>query len=253
MIRKAIPAALFAAALTALWQLVAGRGGIPQYLLPAPSEIARQFISSFPTLVPHLAVTALEATAGFVLGSLVAVALAVMFVHSRTLETTIYPYAIALKSVPTVALAPLFVVWFGSGLLPKILIAAIISFFPIVVNTVRGLRSVDPEAFDLFDSLSASRAQVLLKLRIPSSLPYLFAALRVSSTLAVIGAIVGEFSGADKGLGFFILISSHRLNTLDMFVGILLSSVLGIGVFYAVGCLERLLVPWAAMLSPDAE
>jgi NitT/TauT family transport system permease protein len=170
--------------------------------------------------------------------------LAVAFVHSRSLELGVYPYAIALKTVPIVAIAPLLVVWCGNGILPKVIVSAIISFFPVVVNTTKGLRSVDTEAFDLFDSMSASRGQVFWKLRVPSALPYLFAALKISCTLAVIGAIVGEFSGADKGLGFFILISSYRLETVDMFVGILVSSLLGILFFYGVALVEHLVVPW---------
>ena len=153
--------------------------------------------------------------------------------------------------MPIVAIAPLLIVWFGNGLLPKVIVAAIISFFPVVVNTTKGLRSVDAEAFDLFDSMSATQSQVFFKLRVPSALPYLFAALRISSTLAVIGAIVGEFSGADRGLGFFIMISSHRLETVDMFVGILLSSLLGILFFYGIALLEKVIVPWEKHIAAD--
>jgi NitT/TauT family transport system permease protein len=192
----------------------------------------------------HTSITALESALGFFLGSIFGILLAVAFVRSRTLEMGIYPYAIALKTVPIVAIAPLLIVWFGNGILPKVIVSAIISFFPVVVNTTKGLRNVDAEAFDLFDSMSASRRQVFFKLRVPSSLPYLFAALRISSTLAVIGAIVGEFSGSDRGLGFYIMISSLRLETVDMFVGIILSSFLGIIFFYSVALVERLVIPW---------
>jgi NitT/TauT family transport system permease protein len=194
--------------------------------------------------MPHLGITAFESIVGLSLGVAFGVLLAVIFVYSKTVEMSMYPYAIALKSVPIVAIAPLLIVWFGNGLLPKIIIAAIISFFPVVVNTTKGLRSIDAEAYDLFDSLSASRSQLFFKLRVPTSLPYFFAALRISATLAVIGAIVGEFAGSDKGLGFLILISSHRLETVDMFVGILLSSALGLLMFYAMAAIEMWLVPW---------
>lgn len=229
-------------AVLAIWEVVTFF--LPEYLLPAPHSIAKQLVKNLPTLLPHIGVTVLEAISGFILGSLAGILLAVLFTFSRPVEMGIYPYAIALKSTPIVAIAPLLIVWFGNGILPKIIVAAIISFFPVLVNTVKGLRSVDVEAVDLFDSLSASKAQIFFKLRLPTSLPYIFASLRISSTLAVIGAIVGEFAGADKGLGFYILISSYRLETVNMFVGILLSSILGIALFYLIVLLEWLIVPW---------
>ena len=242
--KRILPAVVFMVLLLSVWELIVKTLHVPEYLFPAPTVIGKSFLTNFRMLMPHTGITAFEATAGFLLGSAAGIILAVVFVHSKTLELSMYPYAIALKSVPIVAIAPLLVIWLGNGVLPKIVVAAIISFFPVVVNTAKGLRSIDPEAFDLFDSLSASRAQIFWKLRVPMSLPYLFAALRISSTLAVIGAIVGEFSGADKGLGFFILISSHRLETVDMFVGIVLSSLLGIGFFYVIALMEKLLIPW---------
>ena len=235
---------LFAVAVLVLWEAVVRGMGVPEYLLPAPTEIGRTLVHDLPRLLPHVWVTTYEALMGFAIGAVFGVLLAVIFVHSRTLELGLYPYAIALKSVPVVAIAPLLIVWFGNGLIPKVVVAAVISFFPMVVNTVRGLRRVDDEALDLFESLSATKAQVFWKLRVPTSLPFVFAALRMSSTLAVIGAIVAEFAGSDKGLGFLILISSHRLETVDMFVGILLSSLLGIAVFYLVALVESRLVTW---------
>ena len=242
--KRLLPAFLFIVGFLCLWQLAVTIFSVPQYLVPKPTEIIERLISQFTTLLPHLFVTAQESGIGFVLGSIAGIILAMLFVRSKIIELGVYPYAIALNSVPIVAIAPLLVVWFGNGLLPKILVAAIISFFPVVVNATKGFRSIDAEAFDLFDSLSASRRQIFLKLQVPMCLPYLFAGLRISSTLSVIGAIVGEFSGADKGLGFFILISSHRLETIDMFVGILLSSALGIGFFYLISAVEKLLIPW---------
>ena len=242
--KRVIPATIFIVLVVVAWEAIVRIFGVPEYLLPSPTVIGGRLAALGAQLCLHASYTALESALGFALGSAFGCLLAVAFVHWRSLELGVYPYAIALKSVPIVAIAPLLVVWFGNGILPKVLVSAIISFFPVVVNTTKGLRSVDAEAFDLFDSMSASRSQVFWKLRVPSALPYLFAALKISSTLAVIGAIVGEFSGADKGLGFFILISSHRLETVDMFVGILASSLLGILFFYGVALVERLVVPW---------
>lgn len=242
--KRLIPATVFVILVVVLWEAMVRSFSVPEYLVPAPTVILHRLLSMGTDILAHTGYTALESALGFVLGSILGVMLAVIFVHSRTLELGMYPYAIALKTVPIVAIAPLLVVWLGNGMLPKIIVAAIISFFPVVVNTTKGLRDVDAEAFDLFDSMSATKSQIFFKLRVPSALPYLFAALRISSTLAVIGAIVGEFSGADRGLGFFIMISSHRLETVDMFVGILMSSALGILFFYGIALLERIIVPW---------
>lgn len=242
--RRVLPALAFIVLVLAIWEGAVKFFDIAEYLLPAPSVVFQRLVDTRNVLLAHTSITALESALGFILGTVFGILLAVAFVHSRTMEMGVYPYAIALKTVPIVAIAPLLIVWFGNGILPKVIVSAIISFFPVVVNTTKGLRNVDAEAFDLFDSMSASRRQVFFKLRVPSSLPYLFAALRISSTLAVIGAIVGEFSGSDRGLGFFIMISSHRLETVDMFVGIFLSSLLGILFFYSVALIERVVIPW---------
>ncbi len=228
-----------------IWEITVLVLDIPVYLLPKPSQIISVLISDFNRLIIHIKITFIEAFLGFLIGSFFGWVLAVVFSFSQTLEKSLYPYAIALKSVPIVALAPLLVVWFGNGLLPKVLISAIISFFPVLVNVVKGVKSVDTEAIDLFDSLSATKKQIFTKLQFYNSMPYFFSALRISATLSVIGAIVGEFSGADKGLGFFILISSHRLETVDMFIGIVLSSVMGILFFYIVNILEKWIAPWS--------
>ncbi|MDQ1354360.1 MAG: NitT/TauT family transport system permease protein [Acidobacteriota bacterium] len=243
--KKFLPALFFLLVILICWEAIVSVFQIPVYLLPKPSMILGSLKESLPMLGSHFFITCIEAAVGFILGALFGIFLAALFVHSRTLELSLYPYAIALKTVPIVAIAPLLIVWFGNGIFPKIIIAAIISFFPIVVNTVKGMKSIDNEALDLFDSLSANSWQIFIKLRIPTSLPYIFSALKISCTLSVIGAIVGEFSGADKGLGYFILISSYRVQTVDMFVGILMSSILGICFFYLIAVIEYFSIPWA--------
>ena len=239
------PAVIFIVMILLLWEGAVKLLHVPEYLLPGPGAIASTLWRDLPSLIPHVQTTLLESLGGFLLGSLGGGALAVLFVYAPIVEAGVYPYAIALKSVPVVAIAPLLIVWFGNGLGPKIIVAAIISFFPVVVNTTRGMRAVSEEAIDLFSSLSASHTQVLLKLRMPAAVPYVFAALRISATLAVVGAVVGEFAGADRGLGFLIVVASHRLETVDMFVGILLVSALSLGLFYLMAALERLIAPWA--------
>lgn len=239
-----LPVGIFVLVLL-LWEATTRLLSIPEYLLPSPSEIAHKFSSEFKNVLPHLWITTIESLLGFLLGSTFGWLIAVAFNFSTTVEKAFYPYAIGLKSIPIVALAPLLIVWLGNGLAPKIIIAAIISFFPVVVNVSKGFKNIDPEALDLFKSLSATKFQIFKELQLYNSLPYLFSALKISATLAVIGAIVGEFSGSDKGLGFYILISSHRLETVDMFIGIILASLLGLIFFYFVGILEKLLTPWA--------
>lgn len=239
-----LPLSIFFAILV-LWEYGVSFFEIPEYLIPKPSVIAKQFVLKINMLIPHVLYTFWESLLGFIIGSFLGWCIAVTFSFSNTLEKALYPYAIALKSVPIVAIAPLLVVWFGNGLAPKIIISAIISFFPVVVNVVKGLKNVEKEAIDLFDSLSATPKQIFLKLQFYNSLPYLFSALKISATLAVIGAIVGEFSGSDKGLGFYILISSRRLETTDMFIGIVLSSLMGILFFYLVSLFEKILTPWS--------
>jgi NitT/TauT family transport system permease protein len=245
IVKKFVPPIIFIILILFLWEFTVLFFQVPNYLLPRPTQILTALINNFAHLLPHIFVTFIEAFFGFLVGGSFGFFLALLFTYSKTLERAVYPYAIALKSVPIVALAPLLIVWFGNGLLPKVIVSAIISFFPVVVNSVKGLNQVDKEAYDLFDSLSATRLQVFLKLRLFSSLPYLFSALKLSSTLSVIGAIVGEFSGSDEGLGFFILVSSHRLETTDMFLGIILSSLLGISFFYVINILESFLAPWS--------
>ena len=176
--KRAAPAVVFIVSVMVMWEIIVVAFSVPEYLLPPPSSIVLRLLSNIYTLLPHLGITAFEAISGFLLGTIFGVTLAIGFVHFRTVEMGLYPYTIALKSVPIVAIAPLLVMWFGNGVLPKIIVAAIISFFPVVVNVTKGLRSLDAEAVDLFNSLYATPAQLFFKLRVPRALPFLFAALR---------------------------------------------------------------------------
>jgi NitT/TauT family transport system permease protein len=196
------------------------------------------------SLALQLAVTFSEALMGFVIASVLASAAALLFVRFRTLEKGFFPIAIALKTTPLVALAPLLVLWQGTGLWSKVTAASLICFFPVLVNTVKGLKAADAEYFELFKSLGASRPQEFGKLRIPFCLPYLFSALKISSSLAVVGAIVGEFVGATQGLGYLIMISSAHIETPTLFSAIFASAAAGLVLFYAIGAAERFVVFW---------
>lgn len=233
-----------------LWEGIGALPRVPDYILPRFSEVVLRILERPVSILHHFLVTASEAVAGFLLGTVVGMVLAAALTFAPSLREAVFPYAIGLKSMPVIAIAPLLTVWFGNGLAPKIIVASIISFFPVLVNMSKGLERVDREAVDVLRSLAATNLQIFIKLRLPSSLPYLAAALKVSATLAAIGAIVGEFAGADKGLGFLIVVSAHRLDTAGMFVGIVLSTLLGIGLFYLMHGVEKMISPWSATTDP---
>ncbi len=217
---------------------------IKEYLLPAPSVVLQEMFRHFGSLGMDLLYTTLEALTGFILAVIFSFLLAVIFAHSRTLYSSSMPFLIALKAVPIVAMAPLLVLWLGNGFVSKATMAAVICFFPIVVNLTRGLTGIPDEHLRLMQSLSASKWQVLTTIRLPNSLPYFFAALKIASTLSVVGAIVAEFSGANKGIGYVILVSALRIETPLLFCGILLASLLGVVLYYAIEMAERKLIYW---------
>jgi NitT/TauT family transport system permease protein len=196
------------------------------------------------TLLYHLGWTMGEAIGGFVIGSGLAFLVAVIFVHSRLLERSMYPWAVVLQTVPIVAIAPLLTIWMGFGILSKMVISAIICFFPMLVSALRGLRSVSAQALELMQILSAPKMDILFRLRLPSSLPYLFTGLKVTSTLSVVGAIVGEFTGADFGIGKVILVASYQQDTQLLFAGLVYSSAAAIVFFLLVTVVEKLVVRW---------
>jgi NitT/TauT family transport system permease protein len=242
MSRAAAPLG-FGMLLLVAWQAIVTLGHIPEYLLPAPTAIAAAFDRS---LAVQFAVTFTEAAIGFVIASVLAFAVATLFVSYRTLEEGLFPIAIAVKTTPIVAIAPLLVIWLGTGWWSKIVAAMLICFFPVLVNTVKGLKAADLDYRELFETLGASRAQEFRKLRIPFCLPYLFSALKISASLAVIGAIVGEFVGATQGLGYLIIISSAHLETATLFSAIIAAAFAGIAMFYVIDFTERRLIFWSS-------
>lgn len=231
----------------AAWQAVVMVTRVPEYLLPSPTAVLATVDR---TLMIQLGITFIEALSGFLIASVLAFVLAILFVRFRTLEDGIFPIAIAVKTTPIVAIAPLLVIWLGTGWRSKIAAAVLICFFPVLVNAVKGLKAADAEYRELFRTLGANRAQEFRKLRIPYCLPYLFSALKISSSLAVVGAIVGEFVGATQGLGYLIIVSSAHLETATLFSAILAAALAGIAMFYAIGWTERQIVFWH---SGDAE
>jgi ABC-type nitrate/sulfonate/bicarbonate transport system, permease component len=214
---------------------------VPEYLVPSPTRIFSALWEKQTTLLLDLGITLLEAFLGFLLANLFSFITGVIFFYSRTAERTILPFLIGLKAIPIIAIAPLLVLWFGYGLGSKVIMAAIVAFFPLVIGVTTGIRSANIEAVDLMRSLSATRWEMLTKLCLPIAVPYIIAALKVSSTLAVVGAIVGELTGARRGLGFTILMATYNVDTPLLFSAIVLSAFAGGVIYLAVLMLERCL------------
>lgn len=234
--------ALFVTGLLCAWEVTARSLQIPDYVLPLPSQIFTRLFTSLPTLLTHARATLLEALGGFVLGASSGAACAVAMARSRTVERMLYPLVISSQTFPKEALAPVFLTWFGYGIAPKIVIAGLISFFPVVINTTRGLLAVDPLILELMRSLSANQRQVFIKVRLPNAIPYLFAALKMCVTLSVIGAVVGEFVGASEGLGHLVRLANSELATDLMFAALVVLGAMGTSLFLAVEGLEKLLL-----------
>ena len=226
------------------WQIFVVVYNLPPYLLPSPRAIGNTFYSQLPTLLKNGWVTVYEMLAGYAMAVCVAVPLAIAITSSRRFNEFVMPTMLFFQIVPKVAIAPLFLVWFGVGVTPKILVAFLISFFPIVIDAAVGLRSMSPEMGDLARSMGASRLQVFAQFRLPTSLPYLFSGLKVAATLAIAGTVVGEFVGADKGLGYLLLVTNSNMETPLMFATILALTIIGLVFYYSVELLESFLIPW---------
>ena len=243
-LRRYVVSALGIVAIIGYWEFHVRFFHVPDFLVPAPSQVAQSLVEEWPALQRNTGATLIESIGGFVAGNGVAILLAVLFVHNKPTERTLYPIAVAIRTVPIIAIAPILVLLFGNGYAPKIIIAALISFFPTLVNMVRGLESVEANALELMRVLSASSAQVFWKLRVPSSLPFLFAALKIAATSCVIGAIVSEWIGADTGLGYLITISTFEFRTGLLYAAMVVGSAMALALFGAVVLTERLVVRW---------
>ena len=231
-------------AFLAIWEVAVAVLKVPAYLLPPPTAIIRVFIDEFAKIAFHGWVTTYEMLLGYALAVGIGIPLAIAITSSERFDRFVMPQMLFFQVVPKVAIAPLFLVWFGVGALPKVLVAFLISFFPIVIDAAVGLRSMSAEMRDLARSMGASRLQVFAQFRLPTSLPYLFSGLKVAATLAVAGAVVGEFVGADKGLGYLLLVTNSNLETALMFAALFALTFIGLAFFYAVEFLEALLIPW---------
>lgn len=219
----------------------------PPYILPSPGEVARrawEILGQGSIFADHFRTTLVEALLGFALGAGLALPLSYLLARHPRLDRLVTPMVVAIQAVPIVALAPLLVIWFGFGLTSKILIAALTAFFPMLTNGVVGLRETDPRLKELLGIMGASKRQIFFKLEVPSALPVLFGGLRMGLTLSVIGAVVGEFSGAGRGLGYLVYFARGTFDTPLIFVALLALAMIGVGFYLFISWLEAVVMPW---------
>jgi NitT/TauT family transport system permease protein len=230
-------------ALIAAWYLFVRLGDVPRFVMPSPADTLDALLKPNYNWWGNVTVTATEIFVGYFLALAVGVALALAFTWSRTLEAFFMPLLVSLNMIPKVALGPLIIVWFKYGIFPNSLMAFSICVFPILLTTARGLREIEPELLDLVRSLKGSRWQLFTKIQLPGALPYIFSGMKVGAILAVAGAIVGEFLGSDRGLGYLMLQVQVTLDTPAMFMAVILITLLGMLLYGMVLALERWLVP----------
>ena len=225
------------------WAIVVGFNVKP-FIAPSPFLVLETLYTKRAVLLDNIIPTALEAAGGFFIGNLVAIVLATVFVHNKTLNDIFFPVALMFNAIPVVAKAPVLVLMMGNGVEPKIAIAALVCFFPTLVNMVRGLDAANPQAMELMRVLSASKTEVFFKLRLFSSLPYLFSALRIAASMSVIGAVVGEWIGATRGIGALILQATYNFDSALLYSAIVMSATLSGTFFLIIALLERRIVKW---------
>lgn len=241
--RRLLPIAALLGLLV-IWEISVVVFDIKPFIAPAPSAIFDVLVNRFGMLMSNLLPTAIEAISGFLIGNLAAIAIATAFVYRDTLEEAFFPIAVMVNTIPVVAKAPILVLLLGNGMEPKIAIAAIICFFPTLVNMTRGLRDVNPQQLELMHVLSASPREVFLKVRLKNSLPYLFSALKIAASTAVIGAIVGEWIGSTKGIGALIIQATYNFDSPLLYATIVVGSVFSATFFGVISWIERRVLTW---------
>lgn len=235
---------VFFVGIFALWEVVVRVFNVPHYLLPPPLEIAATIIKNHLLLLRHFQKTLLEVCLGMSLGLLVGVILAILIARFRTWEMVLQPLLVVLQTMPKIAIAPLLLIWLGYGILPKIVISALVCFFPVVINFSKGLKSLDPDLADLLVVYQANRRETLFKVRIPNALPDFFAGLKIAIPLSVIGVLVGEFIGAQEGLGHLIMVAEGRLDIALMFASTVFLSGIGTIFFGIIRMIEKRVIFW---------
>lgn len=237
------PSIAFYALVLGVLELLVRLQVVPKFLLPAPSGVAARFVMEFPLLVRHAMRTLEEIALGYGLAVIAGLLLAILITHWRPLERAVYPFALFFQTTPKEAFAPILVVWFGYGIVPKVLITALVSFFPVLINTVAGLKNTDRRLLDLLRILNANGWQAFIKVRFPSAVPLIFSGLKIGITLATIGAIIGEWVVSDAGLGYRVLVAMGLFDLDSLFATLGMIGLVGIGLFGIVDLADRWLSP----------
>jgi ABC-type nitrate/sulfonate/bicarbonate transport system permease component len=243
-LREALPPVLLIAFVILCWQLVAQRSGLPPFILPTPLQVIQAGWETRDLLASAISTTLLETVIGLAIAVALGAAIAAAMDLVAFLRRALYPILVASQTIQILAIAPLLIIWFGFGLLPKVIIVILVCFFPLAVNTADGLASADPDLVAFFRAMGASRRQIWSKVRLPSALPSFFTGLRISVTYSVVGATIGEWVGGSNGLGLYMLRSKNALATDQVFVAIVVTSALSIGLFALITLIERAALPW---------
>jgi NitT/TauT family transport system permease protein len=256
LLTKALNAAwvrpfLFLIFIVVLWDVTIRVFRIPAYQIPSPGDVVAVLKTEWPELLRQSWPTTYATICGFLLSALFGIPVAMLIAGSRTVESYVYPLLVFSQSIPKIAVAPLFVVWFGFGMLPKVLCAFLLGFFPVVVSAVQGFKSVEPDMLDLARAMEASRLQTFRMVSLPHALPAIFAGLKVSITLAVVGAVVGEFVGSNSGIGFVLQRSIGTFELPTMFAALGVLALIGVALFWILDVIERLAIPWHASQRQD--
>ena len=234
-----------------LWDIVIRVFKIPPYLIPTPLDVVGQLWKEWPMLLGQAAPTTWATLGGFLLSVVIGVPIAMLIAYSRVIESFVYPLLVFSQSIPKIAIAPLFVVWFGFGIIPKIIAAFLLGVFPVVVSTVMGFKSVEHDMVDLARSMGSSRWQMFFKISLPQALPAIFSGMKVSVTLAVVGAVVGEFVGSNSGIGYVLQKANGNFDLPLMFAALVVLSMIGVILFALLDVIERLTIPWHASQRND--
>jgi NitT/TauT family transport system permease protein len=227
-----------------VWELAVRGLGVRAYILPAPSVVLANLGTRAPTVADAMLYTLQPMLIGYVMAIVIGVGLALVVAFSRTLQAVVYPLIVFLQIVPKIAIAPLFIIWFGYGLVPKVLLVFLLSFFPIVVSAVQAFRSVDPDIMDLARATGANAWRVFWKVQVPHALPLLFTGFKVAAALSSTAAVVAEFVASDRGLGYLLLEYNNNMNTPMAFATIIVLSLMGLILYGIVEVIERFAIPW---------
>lgn len=234
-----------------VWELLVSILDVPRYILPAPSVAIVAFFQYWTAMVPHMMATLSVIIIGFGLTILISIPAATMVAYSKTFERLIYPFLVLLQLIPKVAIAPLFIIWFGFGTLPKVMLVFLLSFFPLFIDATVGFKSLNPRLIYVAKTMSHSEWKFFWKIRFPSALPQIFAGLKTSVAFATVGAIVAEFVGSDSGLGYLLMRANGDLNTPFLFALLILLCIIGIVLYKIIEVVESLAIPWHASKRTD--